>query len=61
MKQNPKVGLITLICSGEAGMVKQAYLGQGTRVLHTAESGAIRVDIKGNQIEVRSWLDSPWK
>ena len=47
--------------SGEATMVKQAYLGQGTRVLHTAESGAIRVDIKRNQIEVRSWLDSPWK
>ena len=47
--------------SGEATIVKRAYSGPNTRVLHTAESGAIRVEIKKNRIHVQSWLDSPWK
>lgn len=47
--------------SGDATIAKQAYYGENTHVLHTAESGAIRVEIKGNQIAVRSWLDAPWK
>ncbi|MEE3371070.1 MAG: ComEC/Rec2 family competence protein [Planctomycetota bacterium] len=47
--------------AGESTMVKRAYCGPNTQVLHTAESGAIRVEIKENRIHVQSWLDSPWK
>ena len=47
--------------SGDIQTSKQAYYGKYTRVLHTSESGAVRVEIKENQVHVQSWLGSPWK
>lgn len=40
--------------------VAAAYSTLGGEVLHTAASGAVRVTIDSNQLEVRAWRLTPW-
>jgi competence protein ComEC len=39
----------------------EAYRRVGARVLHTAESGAVRVSIGPDALEVRTWRDHRWR
>jgi len=36
--------------------VESAYVEQGSRVLHTADEGAVTTEIAGGEVSVRGWV-----
>ncbi len=44
----------------EAEQVMTTFRESNANVVHTAESGAVRVTIRANDVQVRSWRNEPW-